>query len=74
MQGNLIVKCNGCEKALKSIAWDTADVDDIWNKRINEMRQLLLNHRSNCPFYGKEVTSPTMVIPQKRDFPRASGL
>jgi len=53
MQGKLIVKCNGCEKALQTLNWDTADTDDAWIKRGQEAQRWLLHHRKECPFYKK---------------------
>ena len=54
MQGKINVRCNGCEKLLTTQLFDSADVEIDWQEKIQFMTKILLRHRKDCPFYGKE--------------------
>lgn len=51
MQATLIIKCGQCEKSLRAVKVDTADMPDQLQEKIN---QVILAHRPECRYYSQK--------------------
>lgn len=59
MQGKVIVVCNGCQKRLGEVAFDTAlDTSPGLFVKVEEM---LRSHREQCRYYGTNVKNSLWV-------------